>query len=157
MHYETGRDDSPCADMKVAERRVIGQELGCRKSGFPWASLFPYPVSHILLAPCLPSPPCWSFVIGISIPIEANGFLRNIPLCGYLADAMHMLIETLQEDTAELLCGTRANSEEEAEATQLWYRAVTLLHSPSLPRQTLPHDSLLVTTSTLTLYLLNLR
>lgn len=34
MHHETGRNDSPPAGVKAADRRVIGQELGGRRSGF---------------------------------------------------------------------------------------------------------------------------
>lgn len=58
MHHETGRNDSPPTGVKAAERRVIGQDLGGRRSGFLGTCLFPYPISRVLLAPHLPSPPC---------------------------------------------------------------------------------------------------
>ena len=64
--------------------------------------------------------------------VKASGFLRNIPLCGYLAGATHMLIGRLQERTAELLCSIRVQRGQAARRKQKQPgHGTLLLHLPT--------------------------
>lgn len=79
--------------------------------------------------------------------VKASGVLRNIPLCGYMAGAQHMLIGRLQEIRAELLCSARASREEIQEHSGCGTLLLTSPH-PIFSPPTLLHNSLPVAAST---------